>query len=288
MGFLIPLTVLSVTGQTLASDPPSAGAKASGPRLTLIKPGTVIDRKPPASWNHLVIKSLPHLTSGDLQTLPRSAFRTATLFRTVILADVGPSRDNPQTFRLNRLGIGLCVPNRNGRDVVVHSGRLEESGVSLGMMEKMVLKSAEAELLRGRLIAATPTFALYRAPAVLEWVHAHRKVMIYYAFLVEPQSGELRTFVWAEDAQRPRGTTSTEVVELEPGLVYDCGVNVLAERLLGAVPVSWSFAMESLPPGRVRTVPLNLAQARQAGGGAAVDSRIMEREIRQSLTGSQG
>jgi hypothetical protein len=254
----------------------------------LIKPGTVIDRQPPASWNHLVIKSLPHLTSGDLQTLPRSAFRTATLFHTVILADVGPSRDDSKTFRLNRLGIGLCVPNPNGRDVVVHSGRLEESGVSLGMMEKMVLKSAEAELLRGRLIAATPTFALYRAPALLQWVQSHRKVIVYYAFLVTPTSGKLRTFVWAEDAQRRAGTASTEVVELEPGLVYDCGVNVLAERLLGAVPVSWSFAMESLPPGRVRTVPLNLAQARQPGRSAAVDSRIMEKEIRQSLTGSQG
>jgi hypothetical protein len=255
--------------------------------MTLIEPGTAIDRQPPASWNHLVIKSLPRLTSGDPQTLPRSAFRTATLFRTVILADVGPSRDDPKTFRLNRLGIGLCVPNPNGRDDVVHSGRTEESGVSLGMMEKMVLKSAEAELLRGRLIAATPTFALYRAPAVLDSVHAHRRVMIYYAFLVGPQNGELRTFVWAEDAQGPRGNMSTEVVELEPGLVYDCGVNVLAERLLGAVPVSWSFAMESLPPGRVRTVPLNLAQVRQAGG-AAVDSRVMEKEIRQLLTGSQG
>jgi protease-4 len=58
-----------------------------------------------------VIKCLPRLASGDLETLPRVAFRTATLIRTMILADVGRSADAPSRYVLRRVGVGLCVPD---------------------------------------------------------------------------------------------------------------------------------------------------------------------------------
>ena len=143
---------------------PGRGRRAE---LVRIAPGTLVGDQPPRMWSHLVIKSLPRLASGDLGTLPRSAFRTAALIRTVILADVGRSADDPSRFALRRVGVGLCVPDLSKGDVVVESGRLEESGVKLGMMEKVVLQSAEAELALGRLIARGPAFALYHGPAVL-------------------------------------------------------------------------------------------------------------------------
>ena len=76
----------------------------------------------------------------------------------MILADVGRSIDDPARFVLRKVGIGLCVPDPPRGDVVVHSSRLEELGVRLGMVEKIVLRSAEAELAKGRLIASGPTF----------------------------------------------------------------------------------------------------------------------------------
>jgi hypothetical protein len=279
------LVLVSGNRQGLGDDPKFGGRTTTAPRLVLVSAGTLVDARPPGTWSHLVIKSLPHLTSGDLQTLPRSAFRTASLFRTVILADVGRSAENPGTFAIRRVGIGLCVPNQEGRDVVVQSGRLEESGVSLGMMEKVVFKTAEAELLRGRMIAATPTFVLYRGPAVHQGERAHRKVMLYYALMVGRTSGALRTFVWARGDY---AAASTEVVELEPNLVYDCRLNVEAQRVLGAVPVSWSFAMESLPPGRSRTVLSDISRVISQSGAGAPDSSTIEKQLRQILIGNSG
>jgi hypothetical protein len=283
----LPLVLVLVTGnrQGLADDPKSGGRTTTAPRVVLVSAGTLVDAQPPATWSHLVIKSLPRLTSGDLQTLPRPAFRTASLFRTVILADVGRSAENPGTFAIRRVGIGLCVPNQEGKDVVVQSGRLEEAGISLGMMEKIVFKTAEAELLRGRMIAATPTFVLYRGPTVLLGQSGHRKVMLYYALMVGRASGALRTFVWARG---DHAAASTEVVELGPNLVYDCRLNVEAQRVLGAVPVSWSFAMESLPPGRSRTVLSDLSRVVSHSGAGAPDSSTIEKHLRQILMGNSG
>jgi hypothetical protein len=283
--FLLVLVLVAGNRPVLGSDPQATEKHRAGPELVKIRPGTTIDNGPPRSWSHLVVKSLPRLASGDLQSLPRSAFRTATLFRTVILADVGRSADHPETFSLDRVGIGLCMPDQNGRDVVVSSGRLEESGVSLGFVEKTVLKAAEAELVRGRLIRATSTFALYRAPTLMQGEQGHRKVVVTYAFLVGPKTGALRTFVWVQDARGGLLSTVPEVVELKPNLVFDCPINVEAGRLLGTVPVTWSFAMESLPPGQRRNIALDSSSFLSLSGTGAVDSVMIERELRQALTG---
>src|SRR5208337_2125063 len=94
---------------------PRRGRRAE---LVRIAPGTLVGDQPPKMWSHLVLKSLPRLASGDLETLPRSAFRTAALIRTVILADVGRSADDPSRFALRRVGVGLCVPDLSKGDVV--------------------------------------------------------------------------------------------------------------------------------------------------------------------------
>ena len=249
-----------------------------------IAPGTLVGDQPPRTWSHLVIKSFPRLASGDLGTLPRSAFRTAALIRTVILADVGRSADDPSRFALRRVGIGLCVPDPPKGDVVVESGRLAESGVKLGMMEKVVLQSAEAELALGRLIASGSTFALYRGPSVLQVGQLHHKVELSYAFLVGEQSGALRVLVWSEEARKGGPAAPARLVELRPNLVFDCPLNVKAERLLGTVPVSWSFAMESLPPGQPR--PMTPDLRRCLGGDAPLrDPERMEQALRRALTG---
>src|SRR5436305_1999324 len=137
------------------------------PKMVHIPPGTHVGRMPPKGWSHLVVKSLPRLASGDLVTLPSSAASTATLFRTVIVADVGRLPHDPSSFGLRRIGVGLSVPDRRGSDVVVEPGRDAEVGVELGLTDRIVLRAAEDQLGRGGLAAATPTFALYRGPAAM-------------------------------------------------------------------------------------------------------------------------
>ncbi len=261
---------------------PGQGNRA---KLVPIAPGTLVGDQPPRTWSHLVIKSVPRLASGDLETLPRSAFRTATLIRTVILADVGRSADDPSRFVLRRVGIGLCIPDRSRGDVVVESGRLEEQGVRLGMMEKVVLQSAEAELARGRLSAREPAFALYHGPSVLEVEGVHHKVELFYAFLVDQQSGALRVLLWPE-TRKGGPPAPARLVELRPNLVFDCPLNVKAQRLLGTVPVSWSFAMENLPPGQPRPMSPDLRRC-LVGNAQRRDPERLEQALRRALTGRE-
>jgi hypothetical protein len=254
--------------------------------LVSIAPGTVVGNQPPSTWSHLVIKSIPRLASGDLETLPRPAFGTATLFRTVILADVGRSADDPSRFVLRRVGIGLCVPGLSRGDVVVRSSRLDELGVRLGMVDRIVLRSAEAELAKGRLIAAGPAFALYRGPTMIQVGQAHHRVELTYALLVDEQSGALRVVVWSQETIKEGLAAPAKLVELTPNLIFDCPLNVKAQKVLGSVPVSWSFAMESLPPGKPASITLDLARC-LARDVQSSDPERMEQALRRALTEHQ-
>ena len=68
-------------------------------------------------------------------------------------------------FELTQIGIGICVPKGEDKDIVVAAARLEALGLHLSLVEKKVLDTIEAEMAEGRIIARTPTFALFRSPA---------------------------------------------------------------------------------------------------------------------------
>jgi hypothetical protein len=173
------------------------------------------------------------------------------MFRTVMLVDVQPLGLDKE-FILSRIGLGMCVPARDGRndDVVVSSDRVQALGIQLSTVEEMVLGAAESELAEARIVAFTSTFALLRAPAMLVVAGKHRKVDMYYAFCVEPTTGRLRVGIWSMWPGDVKQPPPPSVIELAPRTVYQCSVDVQAKRVLGTVPYSWSFAMQKLPPGR--------------------------------------
>ncbi len=285
-GVLIAAYLLIVEAVHAGGDAPRSEPR--GPdRVALVRiaPGTLIANRPLKSWSHFILESLPRLASGDLATLPRSAARTAGLFRTVILADVGRSSDDEQRFVLRRIGVGLCVPDHQGHDVVVTSERVERLNVELGVMDKVVLKAAEAELLRGRIAASTPTFALYRAPAAIAIGDAHHEMLLSYAFLVDPDSGALKTLVWAQGASNRDAPPPGILVQLAPHLIFDCPIDVKARRLLGAVPVSWSFAMSELPPGRQFDLAGNSARLLTVRATRSMEPRLLEQALRKTIAG---
>jgi hypothetical protein len=205
------------------------------------------------------------------------------LFRTIILAEVAATGGEPARYVLRRVGIGLGVPDSAGGEIVVDSDRLAQLGVRLGMMEKVVLQAAEAELAKGGMVMATPTFALFRGPATLRVGDSHQVVEMAYAFLVDPERGGLRVLAWP---QRPRGEGAAVLampVELRPNLVFDCQLDVKAKRLLGAIPTSWSFAMKNLPPGKPRPISPALA-AYLADDARPRDPLRTEQALRKALT----
>jgi hypothetical protein len=243
-------------GTSAASNPGVATlavqAVGSQPRLVQLTAATRIGDAPPEGWSHLIIKSVPRLASGDLQDLPDFAHQTATMFHTVLLADVQPLGLDKQ-FILSRVGVGICVPARDGKndDIVVASDRVEALGMRLSTVEQIVLDTAEAELAESRIIAFTSTFALLRSPVMMVVAGKHHKVDLYYAFCVDPATGRLRVGAWSMwPAHVDKQPPPPFVIEVAPKTKFDCAVDVQAKKVLGLVPISYSFAMRKLPPGR--------------------------------------
>jgi hypothetical protein len=255
-GFCTPLLVtaaLCLTRLLLAET-----VAANQPRLVYLQPGMRISNKAPKDWSHLVLKSLPRLASGDRSGLPAGVSKMATFFRTVILADIQPSNTDDKDFVLTQVGVGVCAPQDEVHDVVVSSDRLDALGLHLSTVERLVLDAAEAELAEGRIIARTSTFALFRTPATLVVSGKHRKIALYYAFCVKGSTGKLYSAVWA---MRPDGEPQlppSAMVKLADKAIFDCELDVKAKRTLGVFPLSWSFAMRSLPPGVSIRVPAEL------------------------------
>lgn len=247
------------------------------PKLVLINPGTRVGTVAPRDWSHLVIKSLPALESGDLASLPSMAKSTATMFRTVLSADVRKGEQG--RFELRRIGLGICTPVRGG-DVVVSSSSLDALGVSLGFIPRRVLARSEEELLRGRLQAKTPTFALYSAPVSLKSRQAHVPVILKYAFLVDADSGALRTLLWPVAADPEVRRAPKSLIVIPPSLTFTCGLDVVSQRFLQAIPTDWSFAMAKLPPGERVALPANLQPWTVRDRLGLAESAALESELR--------
>ncbi len=255
-------------------------------RLVFLQPGMLVGDKPPEGWSHLVVKSIPRLATGDRGTLPAGSSKTATLFRTVILADVRPMDVEEKDFELTQIGLGICVPKDDDHDMVVAADRLDALGLHLTTVQRMVLDAAETELGEGRIIARTPTFALFRGPATIVVPgNDHLKVNLYYAFCVERTTGKLHVAVWTMLPETKPQKAPATLVRLGSKPVFDCQLDVKVRRILGTVPFSWSFALRTLPPGKALRVPPALGEliATTARHPADGDTEELERMLLKTL-----
>ena len=260
------LVAVGVDVDCAGSDPTkgmiaAAAVGMNQPRLVYLKPGLRIAKKPPKDWTHLVMKSIPQLATGDLGTLPAGSKKTATLFRSVLLANVKPVDINEKDFELTQVGVGICIPDPQDedQDIVVTADTLDALGLRhLTTVQRMVLDAAEEEMAEGRIIARTATFALFRSPVtVLDPGPAgkHSKANIHYAMCANRTTGKLDVLVWTVKPESTTQQALATMIKLKPAAVFQCELDVHAKRILGTVPYSWSFAMRHLPPGAKLRVP---------------------------------
>jgi hypothetical protein len=211
----------------------------------------------------------------------------ATLFRTVILADVQPVDSDEKDFVLRQVGVAICVPEDEDHDMVVSGNRLDALGLRFSTVQKMVLDAAEAELAEGRIIARTATFALLRAPTTQLLGGKHRRVDLYYAFCVDRTTGRLRVGVWSMLPNSEPRQAPALLVRLGANPVFQCDIDVHATKILGAVvPFTWSFAMKSLPPGLSLRVPAPLGEliATTTRRPAESNTEELERLLMETLS----
>jgi hypothetical protein len=258
------------------------------PKLVTLQPGLLIGNKPPQGWSHLVVKSIPRLASGEKDSLPSGSAKTAAYFRTVLVANVKPVDVDERDFELTQIGVGICVPRKGEeQDVVVSADRLEALGLHLSWVEKKVLDACESEMAEGRIIAQTPSFALFRSPVtVVVTGNEHRKVNLNYAFCVERGTGKLEVGVWTSALEAEQSRAPGRVRRLSPEPIFDCTMDVRTKKVLGVtVPLTWSFAMSKLPAGQDLRVPPALGEliATTARRPQESDSEELERALGQTL-----
>ena len=105
---------------------------------------------------------------------------------------------------------------------------------------------------KGRIIARTPTFALFRSPAtVVTAGNEHRTVNLNYAFCVERSTGKLQVGLWTSALEKRELLPPQKMVRLHSKPIFDCKIDVRPKKTFGVtVPFMWSFAMSSYRPGR--------------------------------------
>mgnify|MGYP001075691408 CR=1 FL=1 len=243
-----PVAIIQPTAD--AGTPPVV--EVEHPELVRLAPGTRFrDDAPSAGWSHVAFKSTPVLASGALDTLSPEAHATARRIRLVILADVAGAK-------LRRVGIGLSAPvvgeGPDAGDVVVAATNVGDVSGEWSTKERIILAAGSRELGRASLAAATPTFALLRAPTTCLVGQGHETVGVMYALLAQP-SGRLRLF-----ACKPAADGSAPTIrELKTPAIVDGPLHVKAKTFAG-YPVSWSFAMTDIPAGDERRVPEELTR----------------------------
>jgi hypothetical protein len=274
---------LSTAGPEAPAIPQAEGGEHLPERVSL-EPGLVIGAGASTGWEHVVVRSVPRLASGEIDCLPVSretAGRIAGLFRTAILVDVAPSR---RGYALRRVGVGMTLRHQ-GQDLVVTTDSLDRLGISLGPVPRLVLAGAERELAKAHLVARTRTFALYTTPGVIKADGRHLKIWLRYALLVEPADGSLRTCVWWVSQEESARGSVREWVLMPRALVRDCALDVAARRVVGRVPVSWSFAMLRLPDGRPLPVPKELQDTAARDLSEPGKAAAFEHGLRRALDG---
>jgi hypothetical protein len=153
-------------------------------------------------------------------------------------------------YSLHRVGVGLCAPAEDGLgDVVVTPTSVEGSKGRWTTKQRLVLAATSLDLARVSLGAATSNLALIRMPVTFLVSGSHHRISVCYAVLADPHSGAVRTFAWKENPDAASGPVQPAKLRLISAPLFDCPIDVQATRLLGTIPVTWSFAVRELPPG---------------------------------------
>jgi hypothetical protein len=264
---------------------PAGGPTPAGVQLELIRPGTVIGKPAPAGWTHLVLKSWPRLPDDQKKLVNEMTARLAVAFFTATTANVvTEDLQGIRRFRLARLGFGVGTRVR-GQDMIVSPATEAQLGAGLGYFARQVLAEVCARQQEIRLVTASSTAAIVDTPLFMPRGHVHRKVILRYAFLVDPRTGRLDTMVWRINLDvRGNYEGAAGAIEwLPPNLMVDAVMQVDVREFHLGIPSERAFAVTSLPPGQ----PLDFPSALQAIAGCprltAEHARLLEAGLRDRI-----
>ncbi len=287
------LLFVSCDSRPAGGPPPSAVAAVPAeidvtPRpVAMIPPGTVLADGPPPGWTNLIIKSHPRVGPESIDKVSATIAGMTSLLFTAILADVEKETraGRAARFTLSKVAAGVGT-EVDGQDMVLSSETQEELGADLGFLDRTVLSGGEAEVRRIRCVARSPTMAVLDAPNILLLQGKHRRVVLRYVLLVDPQTGRLDTLLWhlAPNEQGQHAGPVGPMQWLPANKVVDCVLHVDPGEFLLGFPTTIAFAMQRTPQGRqTLDVPDGLKSAAAQSKLTPTTARQLEEQLRGLL-----
>jgi hypothetical protein len=233
-------------------------------RIELISPGTVIGDKAPEPWTHLIVKSRPRVTDGDIDEVSRNQIRLAETFSMSTVARVERTGSNgAASYRLSRLASGLGMHSAGG-DVIVSPDTADIGFLAGILLDEMYEQQTSVEI-----ILRSATTAIYDTPIAIRVDNKNRMLVLRYAVLVDEHTGQLDTLAWLIDVDangRYLGL-SGYLQWLKPDLSFDCRLYVDKSEYSWGIPSDVAYACLKTPPGRlqlsVKQGPLTTLIAKQ-------------------------
>jgi hypothetical protein len=226
------------------------GSSAGQGRLDQIRPGTVIANKAPKGWSHLIIKSSNRAGAGDVKQLSPTAERLSRLLFTAIVADV---RVQPEGNRYKLAKVAIGLGTRIGdKDIIITPDTQKKLGANLGLIARVVLRTAQEKLAAMSVAASTPTLMVFDSPTLMAAEGAHRPIVLRYAVIVEERSGSLNAFAWVlgRDADGKYGDPIGALQCLPENLIRECVLHVDGKEFSMGQPTEKAFAVLGPPKGR--------------------------------------
>lgn len=218
-------------------------------RIEMIPPGTIIGDKVPEPWTHLIVKSQPRVTDGDVDEVSRNQIRLAETFSMSTVARVERVGQNGATaYRLARLASGLGMHSAGGNTIV------SPDTADVGFLAGILLDEMYAQQGSVEIIMRSATTAIYDTPIAIRVGNKNRMLVLRYAVLVDEHTGQLDTLAWLIDVDadgRYLGL-SGYVQWLKPNLSFDCRLYVDKSEYSWGIPSDVAYACLKPPPGRLQ------------------------------------
>lgn len=260
----------------------SAGEVRSSP-ITRIEPGTCVDLRSLPPQTHLVLRSTPKVTDGDVGKVRKSIVEALHTFSTVLLVRAEPDPLRAGRFRRGPFSIGISMPGEKG-DVVLTKTTADRLGIGLGFFESRVLAEREKELSTVLSPGTTATMALIDFPTMLRRDGSRAPTVIRYASLVDGDVGRVDTLYWLLEAAEDELRFSEGSLRLLPPTnVIDWEMHVDGRNLTFGVPPADAFSALKLPEGAPLAVPEELKTVAAARAYAEDAGARLERLLRDVL-----
>lgn len=263
--------------------------------IDLIPPGTVIAQRAPLPWTHLIVKSQPRVTAGDIGQVPTSQVRLAGMYFMATLARVEKIESGEDTsFRLADLasGIGTRIGDR---DIIVSPDTIESLGAHVGFIAKAVLGEMQAQQESVEIVLRNDVCEIYDTPIILRRNGRNQSLVFRYAVLVAPQDGNVETLGWLidVDANRNYRGVASHLQWLAPNLVIDCKLYVDKSEYFLGIPSDDAFASLKIPAGRLQlslteeSLKTLLCKKRWTQQEATVVEQRLRDALRQAKTATE-